>query len=344
MNVDYTIEKDSMAEMRYNLSYYGADYPVYSLVRKMKEDEFIFPNFQRQYVWKIDEASKFIESLLLGLPVPSIFLAKDKYSGRLIVIDGQQRLRTIQLFYEGIFPDGKAFKLRNVFTQINGLTYQDLSAQDRRNLDDSIIHCLIISENENSNNIFYLFERLNTTGTPLTKQEIRNAIYHGPFNDLLSEFSSNEIWKKLYHKEEYRLEDQELILRFLAFRFEFDNYSGNLNEFLNWFMLQNRSLDAISKNDMENEFYGMIELIFREIGESAFYHNKQFNRSLFETLSLFVSLNIEKRSFQGNIEPFYKKLIDSEDFWQLSKSSTTSKKNIQLNIDFANYIFEIVNK
>src|SRR5690606_39673409 len=129
-------EKDPIYDLRFNINYYGADYPVDSLVRRMDDEGFIIPNFQRKYVWKHDEASKFIESLLLGLPVPSIFLAKDKFSNRLIVIDGQQRLRTLQYFYHGEFPDGKQFKLKNISSQFNGLTYQNLSAEDRRNLDN----------------------------------------------------------------------------------------------------------------------------------------------------------------------------------------------------------------
>jgi Protein of unknown function DUF262 len=342
MNDDYNIDKNSIADLRYNLSYYGADYPVDALVRRMIEDEFIFPNFQRQYVWKVEEASKFIESLLLGLPVPSIFLAKDKYSRKLIVIDGQQRLRTLQFFFEGKFPDGKAFKLKNVIPQINGFTFQELSSEDRLNLENTIIHCIIISENEHSDSIFYLFERLNTTGTPLTNQEIRNAIYHGPFNDLLYEFSQNNLWKKLYHKDEIRLEDQELILRFIALTFELENYSGSLNEFLNGFMLYNRSFDRVSKNDMERAFYQTFELIDNAIGENAFYHNKQFNRSLFETLCLTISLKHGDRIEPARLKLFYDELIKSTDFWELSKSSTTSRKSLHTRIEFANHLFESI--
>jgi len=339
---DFNSNKNSIADLRYNLSYYGADYPIDALVRRMVEDEFIFPNFQRQYVWKIDEASKFIESLLLGLPVPSIFLAKDKYSRKLIVIDGQQRLRTLQFFYEGRFPDGRPFKLKNVTPQINGLTYQELAPEDRLNLDNTIIHCLIISENEHSDSIFYLFERLNTTGTPLTNQEIRNAIYHGPFNDLLFEFASSDIWKNLYHKEEIRLEDQELILRFLALNFELENYTGSLNEFLNSFMLYNRSFERVSKGEMEKTFYKTLELIFESVGEKAFYHNKQFNRSLFETLCLTISLKHNDKIDPKQFEYFYKEIIKNEEFWQLSKSATTSRKSIMTRIEFANHLVETI--
>ena len=336
MEENFELDKNSIADLRYNLNYYGADYPVDALVKRMNEEEFIFPNFQRQYVWRVEEASKFIESLLLGLPVPSIFLAKDKYSSKLIVIDGQQRLRTLQFFYDGKFPDGKPFKLKNVIPQLEAKTYYDLAVEDRFTLNNTIIHCLIISESEKSDSIFYLFERLNTTGTPLTNQEIRNAIYHGGFNDLLFSLSQSEVWKLLYHKEEIRLEDQELILRFIALTFELESYSGNMNEFLNGFMLHNRSFEMISKKSIEDSFYNSFNIILESIGKDAFYYKKVFNRSLYETLSLIVSRN--KVQNKSPIISLYDKLISSDEFWSMSKSSTTSKKSIMMRIEFANHL------
>ena len=332
---------ESISNLKYNLNYYGADYPVDSLVKRMQEEEFIFPDFQRKYVWSLKEASKFIESLLIGLPVPSIFLAKDKYSSKLIVIDGQQRLRTLQYFFEGKLPDGREFKLKNVIDEIEGKTYQDLSSEDRFNFHNTIIHCLIVSENEKSDGIFYLFERLNTTGNPLTNQEVRNAIYHGEFNNLLLEFSRTSLWKSLYHKEELRLNDQELILRFLAFSFELNNYKGNLNEFLNSFMRENRNFENIPRRVFEKRFFETMELIVEIYGNNAFYKNKQFNRSLFETLSLFITFTIEKDKVDKmKLKQFYDNLIKDEDFWELTKSATTSRKSIESRLEYANNLFD----
>lgn len=336
MEKNFELDKNSISDLRYNLNYYGADYPVDALVKRMKDEEFIFPNFQRQYVWKPSEASKFVESLLLGLPVPSIFLAKDKYSNKLIVIDGQQRLRTLQFFYEGVFPHSRAFKLTGVIPELEGKTYSDLSPEDRFTLDNTIIHCLIISENEKSDSIFYLFERLNTTGTPLTNQEIRNAVYHGPFNDLLFELSKSEIWKSLYHKDDIRLEDQDLILRFIALTFELDKYTGNMNEFLNGFMLHNRSFEVVSKSEIENCFYKSFRVIRDAIGNNAFYVKSIFNRALFETLSLSVSLH--HLSDEVRIRHLYSNLVENKEFWSMSRSSTTSKKSIMSRIQLASGI------
>ncbi|MFV0467411.1 MAG: DUF262 domain-containing protein [Dysgonomonas sp.] len=332
--------KNSIYDLRFNLNYYGADYPVDSLVYRMQKEEFIIPNFQRQYVWKIEEASKFIESLLLGLPVPSLFLARDKYSNKLIVIDGQQRLKTLLYFFEGKFPDGKLFRLKNVSFEFLNKTYAELTAEDRINLDNIIIHCIIIAENDNTDRMFYLFERLNTTGTPLTNQEIRNAIYHGNFNYSLGVFSSSETWKALYHKEDLRLNDQELILRFLAFHFNLEDYSGDLVQFLNDFMRDNRTLgDRISRNDIESIFYETFRVIEHSIGNYAFYHNKIFNKGLFDTVALTVSKNIHNIKDESQVKYFYEQIIKNEDFWLLNKSATTSKGSILRKLDLANYIF-----
>ncbi|MEH2387625.1 MAG: DUF262 domain-containing protein [Nostoc sp.] len=185
-------DTQEISSPRLDVEYYGADFPVDVLVKRMEEEDFIIPSFQREYVWKEEEASRFIESLLLGLPTPALFLARDKFSNKYLVIDGQQRLKTLQYFYRESFPNGKLFKLKGVVNPFNTLTYSNLSPSDRRALDNAIIHCIIISENYDPSGMFYLFERLNTRGTPLNSQEIRNALYHGSFSDLIEELSKNE--------------------------------------------------------------------------------------------------------------------------------------------------------
>jgi Protein of unknown function DUF262 len=88
---------------KYSITAYGADYPVDGLVKRVESGDIFIPSFQRGYVWSLTRASRFVESLLLGLPVPGIFLSKDEPSQKLLVIDGQQRLRTLQFFYQGLF-------------------------------------------------------------------------------------------------------------------------------------------------------------------------------------------------------------------------------------------------
>jgi len=101
------------------------------------------PQFQRSFVWSINQASRFIESLLLGLPVPGIFLSKEPETGKLLIIDGQQRLKTLQYFYQGVFHNGREFSLQNVQDRLLGKTHRTLDQTDKNILDDSIIHATV---------------------------------------------------------------------------------------------------------------------------------------------------------------------------------------------------------
>ena len=115
-------EPDEKIIFRYSITSYGADYTLDSLVRRIQDGSIYVPSFQRAYVWKIQDASRFIESLLLGLPVPGIFLSNEQDTQKLLVIDGLQRLRTLQYFYEGIFaPAKKEFALKDVNSNFEGL-------------------------------------------------------------------------------------------------------------------------------------------------------------------------------------------------------------------------------
>jgi uncharacterized protein with ParB-like and HNH nuclease domain len=324
----------SMYDLRFNINYYGADYPIDALVRKMDREEIYIPKFQRQYVWSVKEASLFIESILLGLPVPSIFLAKDKYTNRLLIIDGQQRLKTLQYYIHGYFPDKKPFKLKGVIPQFNGLAFHDLDSKDQYNLKDFTIHATVIAESGDSNRMYYLFERLNTTGTPLTPQEIRNAIYHGEFNDLIQSLATQEIWSKLYGKYDKRLKDQELILRFFALHFKFEEYKGNMKDFLNEFMLKNRTLDRINGNLLSETFNKTIDTIYKSIGPEPFKLNRVFNTAFYDVVMLIVSWNLNKLD-KSIISSWHNRLRDDLIFKEYLRSRTTSRESIHRRIDYA---------
>ena len=121
-------------------------------MKRLKRGEIVSPDFQREYVWKITEASRFIESLLLGLPIPGIFLAREAESNKFLIVDGQQRLKTLLFFYDGYFnpkpgePKSRVFKLVDVQKPFQGRTYKTLDQKDRLQLDNSIIHATIIKQ------------------------------------------------------------------------------------------------------------------------------------------------------------------------------------------------------
>ena len=222
------IEEDEFEESNddlFNITSFGADFSFRELIDVYKEGELIKPELQRKYVWKKKEASRFIESILLGLPIPSIFLANTKDNRRLI-IDGYQRIMTVYDYVErGIFgEEDKFFKLVNANTinhRWRGKSFSELSASDQRKIKNTTIHAIIFEQKKPENNdssLFQVFERINTSGKTLNAQEIRNCIYQGNLNSLLFELNKLPKWRKLYgeDKEDSRMLDIENILRFFA--------------------------------------------------------------------------------------------------------------------------------
>src|SRR5208283_2944711 len=152
-------EASEVIPYTYSITAYGADYPVDGVVKRIEAKDILVPTFnwepdadskvvgfQREYVWPRPKADRFVESLLLGLPVPGIFLVKEP-SGRLLVLDGHQRLYTLKAFYDGVI-NGVEYRLANVQERFVGKRYKELDLEDRRRLDDSIIHATVIRQDQ----------------------------------------------------------------------------------------------------------------------------------------------------------------------------------------------------
>ena len=188
-DADVAVEDGSddrtVAPVRYAITSFGVDFDVEGLCRRLTRGEIVIPGFQRRFVWNLRQASRFIESLLLGLPVPGIFLSRDFDEDKYVVIDGQQRLKSIQFFREGVFnptPGSKTqrtFELSGVQEEYDGRAYSDLTPTYRRRLDDSVIHATVVKQDAPANDntsVYLVFDRINTGGLRLSPQEIRSAI------------------------------------------------------------------------------------------------------------------------------------------------------------------------
>lgn len=212
------------------VSYKGSDFDVEGLVRRLARGDVVVPTFghndelpietarfQRGFVWTRPQMDRFIESLLLGYPIPGIFLAQQA-DRRYLVLDGQQRLTTLAAFYSGVH-DGREFALHNVADEFNGLTYRTLPDELRRTLDSTFIQATIVETDgstESLDSVYQVFERLNSGGTQLTPHEIRIALYAGPFIDFLTSLNDEPSWRALYGRRSPRLRDQEVVLRVIA--------------------------------------------------------------------------------------------------------------------------------
>jgi hypothetical protein len=340
-------ESEEVVPFKYSISSYGADYTVDSLVKRLDDDTIFNPPFQRGFVWSLGDASRFIESLLLGLPVPGIFLAKEQESRRLLVVDGQQRLRTLQMFYDGIFVNKKEFALKGVQKQFAGLTYKTLPSSDKRQLDDSIIHATIIKQDEPSeddSSIYYIFQRLNTTGIELKPQEIRACIYHGEFSDLLGELNKNAAWRRVFGPVHKSMRDQELVLRFLALYFDGHDYAKPLNTFLNKYMGRNRHLNQQSESAIKAAFNPTIEIATEALGDTAFRPRKALNAAVFDSVMVGLATRLSRGRIKSvdEVRTQYKKLLEKDDFRDATEKSTTDEEAVEKRLNIAMQVFASV--
>ena len=329
---------------RYTVTSYGADYPVDSIVGRLERKVIYVPPFQRGYIWPLAKASRFIESLLLGLPVPGIFLSRDPDSSRMLIIDGQQRLKTLQYFYEGIFQ-GREFKLHNVEERYEGRTYRTLEPDDRQVLDDSIIHATIVKQDEPSDDqssIFHVFERLNTGSMLLQPQEIRACIFYGPFNKLLDELNNCEVWRDIYGKPSPRLKDQELLLRFFALFFKLSSYERPMKEFLNKFMGANKYLKKYDRETLTATFDETIGIVGQVLGNRAFRPERVLNAAVFDSVMVGLATRISKSTVKHkcDLKASYRELMVNEEYMNVCKTATSDKKNVLRRVSLATQAFD----
>lgn len=348
-NVEDSVKDSSeIIPFIYSITSYGADYPVDALVKRLNKKDVFIPPFQREYVWTLRQASRFIESLLLGLPVPGIFLAKESDSQKLLVIDGNQRLRSLEFFYNVDFKEkGKGFSLKGVQTQFEGKNYTTLPENDRIKLDDSIIHATIVKQEEPSkdeSSIYHIFERLNTGGSLLRPQEIRACIYYGDFNELLNELNENEKWRSIYGQQSMRLKDRELILRFFTLFFKLNDYKRPMKSFLNSYMGLNRNLTINSKEELTALFDNTIDIIYRSIGDEAFRPVKAINAAVFDSVMIGIATRLSEKDIEDfeTVKEKYENLLAKSEFIDSYKTSTSDEKTVKNRIHLAIEAFKDV--
>jgi len=331
---------NDVVEFRYAITSYGADYPVDSIVSRVNKETIFVPPFQRKYVWKLPQASKFIESLILGLPVPGVFLSKERESGKQLIVDGQQRILTLHKFYEGIF-EGKEFKLKGVQSDLEGKTYKTLSINDQTRLDDSIIHATIIKQDaptDDESSIYMVFERLNTGGTPLRPQEIRACIFYGELNEYLSRCTLSESWRLIFGKPNTRMKEEELILRFFALYYEHPKYQKPLKTFLNSFMSRNRNFGIHDENKLNDVFIPTVEFIAKTLGKDAFRPDRALNAAVFDAVMIATASYIVEKTDDLNAELYkksYYQLLKDEEFKASVTRGTSDENSVSKRIELA---------
>ncbi|MCX5140314.1 DUF262 domain-containing protein [Streptomyces sp. NBC_00338] len=294
------------------VTYTGTDFDVEGLVRRLKRGDIVIPTFghgdnslevagfQRGFVWRRPQMDRFIESLLMGYPIPGIMFVQ-QVDRRYLVLDGQQRLRTLGAFYAGVHG-GREFVLENVAEEFRGLTYRTLGPEQRRQLDNTFIQATIVKtdgSNESLEAIYQVFERLNSGGTQLTPHEIRIALYPGALVDFLEKLNKMPAWRELYGNRSLRLRDQELILRIIALYQNAHGYFRPQKKFLNEFLGDHRNLEGLDNQKLEGLFIDASKLLLNGPGKVALrFQSSQVNAALTE--ALYVGL---MRRLDGGAQP-----------------------------------------
>lgn len=336
----------------FKISSWGADLSFRELISRYDENELVKPELQRNYVWDKAEASRFIDSVLLGLPVPSIFLAKTK-DEKLLIIDGYQRLMTVRDYVKGIFSKDKSvFKLsksEKIHDRWKGKAFGELTEDEQRKIRNTTIHAIIFMQQHPSNgdtSLFQVFERINSSGRTLLPQEIRNCVYQGPINSLLFELNANKKWRELWGgAPDERMRDLEYILRFFALsddgilKSEKAPARISLKKYLNQYM------DSVNRPELiaslKSRFEEGIDFAYEHFGTGAFHNISpsevgklvpRFSPTVFDSVLISVDVAIRSGVAARNkdgLEGRRLEMLKEQDYQKLLSQETMRVPNIR---------------
>jgi hypothetical protein len=268
------------------------------------------PKYQRRFRWDESRQSKLIESFLMNVPVPPVFLNEDKY-GQYSVIDGKQRLTAIHEFMRG------RLKLRDlaVFADINDLAFDQLPADFQAVIKTRpTLRIIIVLRQSDIDVKFEVFKRLNTGGVKLNAQEIRNSTYPGPLNDMLLEVSEHPLfhkllgiknkWKSAIYQE---MRDVEFLLRFCVFKDTWQTFTSRIQSVLDDYMVENQKLGKKKLDRLTREFLATLNAVDAAFGDHAFQRwqsdRKQWRHQVLASLfdaQMFACYKLEADKLRDN--------------------------------------------
>lgn len=375
---DYAEGVDELQVDEYDITATPNDFNVMTLHSFIESGAVRIPGFQRNFVWDLGRASKLIESLILGLPVPQLFLY-EQARNRFLVIDGQQRLMSIYYFIkkrfprkekrvelrtifdrEGLIPDDvlhndeffQTFNLRlserlpdhkNKFKGLNYATLGEYKTQfDLRPIRNIVVKQNVPSEDDSS--MYEVFNRLNTGGINLRPQEIRTSMYHSKFYEMLYRINAEPRWRRIlgWSEPDLHIKDIEILLRGFAMLIEGANYAPSMVKFLNQF-----SKKCKNQAEDQNIYLGDLFVSFLEacsdLSDDAFINkkNKRFNIALYEAVFAAVceTAFAEHRLLVGKLTAERLRELESdEEFVKAALEGTTRTTNVQLRLNRARAI------
>jgi len=370
INEEYSVKE-------YDITASPNDFNIKTLFDFTESGALVIPGFQRNYVWDIKRASKLIESILLGLPIPQIFLYEESRN-RFLVIDGQQRLMTIYYFIKQRFPrKEKRVELRRIFgehgyipddvleddtyfrkfnltlsepepgvvSRFNKLNYSTLG-EHKLSFDMRTVRNVIVKQNlpeQDNSSVYEIFNRLNSGGVNLRPQEIRASLYHSGFYELLFRLNNNVKWREMNGSEEadLHMRDVEILLRSFAMLIDGENYKPSMVKFLNKFSKKGKAFNEEFLQKLENLFLSFIQACEGLPDRAFFGEQGRFATLFFESVFYAACLD----SYKNNLadvkeitESKVKAVFSDQEFLSASREDTAGLKNVTIRLDRAKAI------
>ncbi|WP_440111645.1 DUF262 domain-containing protein [Paenibacillus sp. QZ-Y1] len=335
------------------------EYDLETLVKKIERKTIkLDPEYQRNHRWSEETSSKLIESLILNIPVPLVYLSQDidvddeaDDLARYSVIDGQQRLTAINKFMTNVL----VLEGMEVLKPLNGSLYRDLPPFLIRRLEERTIKCLRIDSTLDPQVKYDIFERLNSGSVKLEAQELRNAIYRGPFNKMIKELAENEDFRMLNQvdlerpelsKKVQKMEDVELVLRFFALQNNnYKNLRGGFKSFLSESMSEFNKLSEDQLTGFKDKFLSTMKLIRDRFGDQAFAKYRyedgnfiqmsKFNAAVYDSLAIAVAdiIDLNSPNFSLLNRETFRNLFNDKDYFEAVSGSVNDKEKVSTRID-----------
>ena len=307
-----------LKELQRQVEYDTKDYTLELLLDKFEKGDFYIPDYQRQFVWKPNNRSLFIESVLLGLPIPFMFFAGCD-DGRLEIIDGAQRMQTLREFVKRKMKLSKLAKL----TELDGFVFEDLSTATQRKFLNRTFRVVVLDEKTTTDIRQDLFNRINTSGVKASDSEVRRGSYPGKLTSYIEKCCKNELFVALCpisKNKAVRQERFELVLRFFAYLNDYKHFEHEVNPFLNDFLAKN--LDSFDEQQYETDLLNFVQKHF-QFGFAKSQNATTTPRVRFEAISVGVALAL--RAYP-NLEVKNVDWLNSEEFKVLTTSDASNNE------------------
>lgn len=338
------LEKEIDNQQR-NVAFDTKEYTIELIVQKYLEDldkdenEFFVPEYQREFVWDNIRQSRFIESLMIGLPIPYIFLAETE-SGRYEIVDGSQRIRTLAAYLK----DELTIKGLEKIPRLNNLKFGELDISRQRKFRNISLKMIVLSERTTDETKNDIFERINRGSDLLKDMEYRKGIYTGKFNDFICKLSKDDMYIKLTPIANWlvkRQEREELLLRFFAFSEWYPKFSdskGISKQLDDYMKSKNEQFDSKLEEELTQKFRVTMDFVEKNYpyGFGKKENARQVARPYFEALSVGAYLALQDNPNLSISKEEAKRLLTDKEFISSvsGRYQTHRAKTIKERIDY----------